>query len=990
MAIGPNVRPVSPFAADQGGTEVVTVEHNGEVFEVEVPKGTSDAQVQAFVQQQAAPTSPGQVQFGDDPSRVATRLSPEDEAHVAQLVKEGRYDEIGPFAHSRGFAFNNEDQLRQAAATGNASQGDVAYSLAKAPDMGAGAAFQNGVSQGASLGFSDELHGLINGATSAVRGNGFSDAYNRTVDADRAQLGADEENHWLASLTGNLAGGLVLPLGLERAGLTQSTAAIGAATRDAALAAGDTLAAANKAAARAVAHRLATEGAAYGGLYGAGASEGGPGERLLGGGIGAVTGAVAGGLVAPGIAKLATAARRGVNAGATMARDAVGAITQSGAQDRAGALLRGAALRPIDEILDDIAARGPQASGAQPTLGEVANDVGLAGFQRGYANGDQRAGAAIGERNAANALARTGYVSDSLGDGSPQAIQDFAGGQTAAGEAATAAQQAERQAAAEARIAAGREQAAGYRQAADAGLVAAREGIGAPVDRTATGSTAREAFGNAYEAAKQRSREAYSAPVLKQAQPIEIPKAVFQRVRDAADEFYGDGGGEIPSQLRSIIDDMADQHATTRTLTNIDRRLADFAGEAGMSGRNSEAAFAKRIRGDLAAFVEQAAPKEYRDALANAKAVRAEQGRIFETGDAPKAFARDRYGNPTVGDTTVPTRIVRPGAPGGDTIDGLISAVGPDTAETLVRQELRRVLEEGGVQTEAQARSLASRYGEVARRFPGVQSDLAAVQSSAARLDQARAAQTAAEQARVTAAEQAAIRERSALHNTILASPLGKVADSAVDPSSFVAGLLKHSDDGRQLRYLARQVSGDDAATNGLRRAIGDYIINAGAGPSYTAAGNRVPGIAGTRKAIETVVKRAGEALTPQQKVALKNVSRELTSANFAATAGRPAGSDTQMNRNIERLIQATPSIGHTGPVKSVLLKIVSALSNEEEVRRLITQAVLDPDFAATLLKRPTERHLIDASERLAGRKGTVLVANPAVQGEGQYKAYAQ
>ena len=96
------------------------------------------------------------------------------------------------------------------------------------------------------------------------------------------------------------------------------------------------------------------------------------------------------------------------------------------------------------------------------------------------------------------------------------------------------------------------------------------------------------------------------------------------------------------------------------------------------------------------------------------------------------------------------------------------------------------------------------------------------------------------------------------------------------------------------------------------------------------------------------------------------------------------------MTRNIERLIQATPSIGHTGPVKSVLLKIVSALSNEEEVRRLITQAVLDPDFAATLLKRPTERHLIDASERLAGRKGTVLVANPAVQGEGQYKAYAQ
>jgi hypothetical protein len=264
-------------------------------------------------------------------------------------------------------------------------------------------------------------------------------------------------------------------------------------------------------------------------------------------------------------------------------------------------------------------------------------------------------------------------------------------------------------------------------------LTQAAESVGPNVDRLASGGQAREAFGSAYDAARARTRSAYEVPELTTPQPIEIPSELFARdLRSASDDFYGDGGGEIPAALRAIIDDAAAPDATTRTLTNIDRRLADFGGEAAMSGNRSDAAFATRVRGLLSDFADRAAPADYRAALANAKSVRAEQGRLFESRDVPRAFARDRYGNPLVGDTSVPERLVRPGAPGGDTADDLIASIGPEAAEATMRQELRRNLDALPNLTPANTRALNTRYAEMAQRFPSLRSDLDAVNWHAA------------------------------------------------------------------------------------------------------------------------------------------------------------------------------------------------------------------------------------------------------------------
>lgn len=268
---------------------------------------------------------------------------------------------------------------------------------------------------------------------------------------------------------------------------------------------------------------------------------------------------------------------------------------------------------------------------------------------------------------------------------------------------------------------------AARREAQEAATTAAagvQEGVGAvgpAVDRLASGASAREGFEASYDAARQRTRDAYEVPELQNPQPIEIPSELFARdLRSAADDFYGDGGGDIPADLVRIIDDAAAPNATTRTLTNIDRRLADFAGQARMSGSRADAAFAERLRGNLSDFADRAAPADYRAALANAKSVRAEQGRLFETRDLPRTFANDRFGNPVVGDTSIPGRLFRPGAPGGDTADSLIAAVGPERAEAAAREELRRLLEDGGDLTSRALGGIASRYGEVLQRFPSL------------------------------------------------------------------------------------------------------------------------------------------------------------------------------------------------------------------------------------------------------------------------------
>lgn len=566
--------------------------------------------------------------------------------------------------------------------------------LASQERTGGAPGFRDVVTNAALLGLPDEIDGAVaavgNVLSSPFTGNlNPSQAYYDQRDADRGRLAQARENAPLQSIFGDVLGGFA----------TGGNAVKLAGAAPNALRSAWTMA-----------RQGAKEGAVLGGIAGFGSGDGAEGSALggvLGGGFGGVLGSAIP-LIANAGYRTFNGVRRFMGAEPDLARrvvgDALGADANSGRA--AGEMMDGASALGVPYMLAD--------------TGENARSL-AASVSRQPGPSRRIVRDAVTDRQIQQSDRVRGFVERDLGPITSTPAQ----AEALREEARVAAQEA-------------------VTRAGD-NLSETVGSVGPVMDRAASGSAARETFEGAYGAARQRTREAYNAPELQNPQPIEIGTEFFARdLRKAADDFYGDGGGEMPAAIQSILSDAAAPAATTRTLTNIDRRLADVAGEARMGGRNAEAAFAERLRGNLNAFADEAAPADYRAALASAKQVRAEQGRVFETRDLPRAFARDRYGNPVVGDTTVPTRLMRPGAPGGDTADSLVEAVGPAEAENLVRQELRRVIEDAGDLTPARLRTIAARYDEAMGRFPGVRSDLDQVLSRADALD---AAQTQAGQA---------------------------------------------------------------------------------------------------------------------------------------------------------------------------------------------------------------------------------------------------
>jgi hypothetical protein len=135
-----------------------------------------------------------------------------------------------------------------------------------------------GVGQGLSFGFSDEMEGLARALYQKYAGDGkksFGELYDEAVAVPRKRQAQAARSNPLAYYGGELVSGIAVPGGLARAGIRGAVA--GAANRG--------LAARSLAGAR--------EGAAYGAAYGTGKAEGGIPERLTG----ALQGAAVGGAI---------------------------------------------------------------------------------------------------------------------------------------------------------------------------------------------------------------------------------------------------------------------------------------------------------------------------------------------------------------------------------------------------------------------------------------------------------------------------------------------------------------------------------------------------------------------------------------------------------------------------------------------------------------------------------------------------------------------
>lgn len=156
-------------------------------------------------------------------------------------------------------------------------------------------ALREGLLQGLTFGFADEIEGAAKGAYDALTSDkSYSDAYAERVNAARDRVDAAKADAPFAFYSGEIGGGVVVPFGVGKVAAQTGIRAL----TPLANAADKGLGAKTVAAAK--------EGAAYGAAYGAGTSEGGIEDRAAGAGAGAVAGGLIGGAL-PGAIEGATA-----------------------------------------------------------------------------------------------------------------------------------------------------------------------------------------------------------------------------------------------------------------------------------------------------------------------------------------------------------------------------------------------------------------------------------------------------------------------------------------------------------------------------------------------------------------------------------------------------------------------------------------------------------------------------------------------------------
>jgi hypothetical protein len=290
----------TPPDEQKSGTMVYTVDlGNGHVADIEGPPNATPEQLQAAVAEhtQGGGDAPEGVQggFADDlPTQARTQMSAEDEARYVELAHTADADTLRRFQAERGFesapgsleafvAARDKDK-----AAGRPVDYTHAYELPKVVDVDPAETVGRGALDSITMGTTAKAGALVAGAESALSGGSFGDAYDRMLDHNNAVVGADNRDHPWLRLTGQLAGGALLPTGLEN---------VAARAEASAIAAGKTVEEAHRIGQIAIRNRLAAVGGGYGIAHGAGSSDtlgDAVSNAAIEGGVGAAGGALFG------------------------------------------------------------------------------------------------------------------------------------------------------------------------------------------------------------------------------------------------------------------------------------------------------------------------------------------------------------------------------------------------------------------------------------------------------------------------------------------------------------------------------------------------------------------------------------------------------------------------------------------------------------------------------------------------------------------------
>jgi hypothetical protein len=673
----------------------------------------------------------------------------------------------------------------------------------------------------------------------------------------------------------------------------------------------------------------------------------------------------------------------------------------AGARERAAKALQDASQNP-QAAADAVWNRPAPSPGTQPTLGETAGDERLAAFQRLHTDSES----GILPNQVTNAQARNQTVKDVIGGTDAQTVQDLAARQSAANEATLAARkaqgqnaldtlQAQHEAAVAAQQQAGVSAVQGVTDSGNAALDAATQAVGSPLSREESSVWSRAKYKANLLAATLKTRAAYRAPELTNPTPIPVDadqaKSIFGDLTAKADAFYGDAGGDAPGKVQSAVHDILDaiggDNLNTKSVANVDRRLADFASTKRVAGATKEAAFAESLRGTLSDHLDPFIPQETKDALATASAARAEQAQIFEQGRIGALFRPKKFGEDRVSDSELAGRLVTTGDAGGTLGLQLKNALGPDAAEQLVSEHMRRMADLGKLNTS----SGFNAYDALLSHFPDVQARIQAMRAQAATNVTDIAGQRAANVSNVAdlvaankrnfAQQRDAISAntdaQAASNRAFNASPLGGLRDpTQVDPSVAIGQMLSSPHGGPQMETLVNQLKDSPTAMDGARKALADHVDRlATKGANFDSNGLPIPKVNPSIAALDDVLKNHAGLLNDDQVQALTGVQNELKAANFANTGGK---------------ILPKPITDKTIPANAIVARTIRFLTarfnNEDRVNELIRAAIVDPEVGKNMLLRSTPDRLGNVMRRVrsataAAAVGTAVQQYPGLTG---------
>lgn len=438
--------------------------------------------------------------------------------------------------------------------------------------------------------------------------------------------------------------------------------------------------------------------------------------------------------------------------------------------------------------------------------------------------------------------------------------------------------------------------------------------------------------------------------------PAAVPTDIVQRIRNLAefDEETGDLIGFKPITYGDV------QSLRASVGTELDAaRAATGRGESGSGPRVQNL---MRLRNVIDGYIDEldamggdvgARAAEAKTNFAENYGPRFKQGRA---GDLSRAIKRDKTGTSTRPEDTAGKFL---GAGKGDDAQSLMRAIpGDETAADAKTWLLDRMMQQGVVDQSGsidgkRLAGWANRNIETIRNIPGMVEqvrDMARMAQDGTRIRQ----QVADRLAEIDAG---ANRQRDAINR----GGLGVV--SGRDPVKAVQAVFNSGDPENAMQDLVARLDSRPQAREGLKAAVRDHLVRkvTGAASGATTDGDGPVRFADLAKEFRDNERVLAKAFSPEEMNALRRVHKMLQPYGILATRGLKGGSDTAENlarqdrqgimRAAEAGLKLTYGVLKGGGIfRSMNIALDSMPNREKAVDDLVRRMWFDPDLAMHLL----------------------------------------